>query len=201
MNEGLRLGWDRQLSHASFSANTALCPSFQWEPLECVCACLHVKASICLGGKMKRKMSVCVCVCGWVWFHCVLKPESRWIARTCERVWSLVVLRTSAWEVRNPRTHAQGCVFQDLSIDFQTVRKSTRMWGLSHTINTTRSTFFDWWSVNKQSLSLPHSLKPWLTLTLSQPCRCRLVWYLLKFLWQVPNSSCYSRLFFFVVFF
>lgn len=28
VKEGPRLGWDRQLSHASFSASTALCPSF-----------------------------------------------------------------------------------------------------------------------------------------------------------------------------
>lgn len=40
----------------------------------------------------------------------------------------------------------------------------------------------------RSALSLPHSLSLWLTAAPSQPCRCRLVWYLLKFLCSGPLS-------------
>lgn len=158
VKEGPRLGWDRQLSHASFSASTALCPSFHrdnfWN------ACVHVSM-------WERQPS-------WVGTRKVLD-----VHRTCVKVAALRI-------------------YQSVS---PSVRKSTRMWGLSRTINT--NTFNLYWFEKCQQagalgLSLsPHSLQLWLMPPPSQPCRCRLAWYLLKFLYsQLFLLQCF--LFFFL---
>lgn len=56
-----RPSWDRQLSHASFSASTAASHIPLREPLECACefACLHVSVSNYLSGSWKEMRCVC----------------------------------------------------------------------------------------------------------------------------------------------
>lgn len=56
----------------------------------------------------------------------------------------------------------QGCAFENLSIEFQTVRKSTRMWGLSRAINEPRSTFLVR-GMSTSTSSLQNSFELWLT--------------------------------------
>lgn len=56
----------------------------------------------------------------------------------------------------------QGCAFENLSIEFQTVRKSTRMWGLSRAINEPRSTFLVRGMSTSRSF-LHNSFELWLT--------------------------------------
>lgn len=56
----------------------------------------------------------------------------------------------------------QGCAFENLSIEFRTVRKSTRMWGLSRAINEPRSTFLVR-GMSTSTSSLQNSFKLWLT--------------------------------------
>ena len=148
------------------------------QPRECVCACLHVRASICLLGK-RRERCVCVCVleCSFLVY---LDPSQ------CGDVSLFRVCDTHTHTHTHTRKAASFGIYQSSSALWE----SQHGCGASPAPLTQHSEAF--WLEKCQQF---HSLQPWLTPTLSQPCRCRLAWYLLKFLWHVLNYSCYSRCF------
>lgn len=83
-----RPSWDRQLSHASFSASTASSHIPLREPLECACefACLHVSVSNYLSGSWKEMRRV-------RWTANFSRRVSRTVLHACTRTCKGVLLR------------------------------------------------------------------------------------------------------------
>lgn len=132
VKRGLRLGWDRQLSHASFSANTAPCPSFRWDNLwnVCVHVCTWERQSVWVGNRHRERER---CECG---FFVCLSLKLRGHANLRRAFY--MYFTSECVKRKHTRARKFLRIYQS---ELQTVRKSTWMWGLSRFINTTRSTF------------------------------------------------------------
>ena len=134
-----------------------LCPTFHGDNLWNVR--MFARENVCLSGKRSVRL--------WEWILHVFRPKSKWTEWTRETRMKFHFMQVHWHRCTETQTHTHTHTVEDLSIEFQAVRKSTRMWSLSQTINTPCSAFLIR-EMSTSRRSLAYSIEIWLTPTPSQ---------------------------------